>query len=74
MDRLTVCARRVCPGRYTADNTVWAAMALILSVFKITRARGEQGEEIAFEPSFSYGVTTYVQVVSSLACSRPCLG
>ncbi|KAG6370812.1 cytochrome P450 [Boletus reticuloceps] len=50
--------RRVCPGRYTADNSVWAAMVLILCTLKIAKARGEQGEELDFEPTFSYGVTT----------------
>lgn len=55
---LTLFVRRVCPGRYNADSSVWAAMVSILCAFKITKARGEQGEELEFEPSFSYGVTT----------------
>ncbi|KAF8123446.1 cytochrome P450 [Boletus edulis] len=50
--------RRVCPGRYNADNSVWIAIVLILCAFKIAKARGEQGEELDFEPTFNYGVTT----------------
>ena len=48
----------MCPGRYNADSSVWAAMVSILCALKITKALGEQGEELEFEPSFSYGVTT----------------
>ncbi|KAF8123450.1 cytochrome P450 [Boletus edulis] len=50
--------RRVCPGRYNADNSVWIATVLILCSLKIAKARGEQGEELDFEPTFSCGVTT----------------
>ncbi|KAG6370809.1 cytochrome P450 [Boletus reticuloceps] len=50
--------RRVCPGRYNADNSVWIAIVLILCALKIAKARGEQGEELDFEPTFSSGVTT----------------
>jgi len=50
--------RRVCPGRYNADNSVWIAIVLILYAFKIAKARGEQGEELDFEPTFNHGVTT----------------
>ncbi|KAN0093301.1 Cytochrome P450 [Tylopilus felleus] len=50
--------RRLCPGRYAADAAIWISMVLILSVFKITTARDERGEEVEFEPTFSYGVTT----------------
>ncbi|KAF8558411.1 cytochrome P450 [Imleria badia] len=49
--------RRVCPGRYAADSSVWAVMVSILYAFKITKALSEQGEELGFEPSFSHGVT-----------------
>jgi cytochrome P450 len=50
--------RRVCPGRYAADNSVWAAIVSILYALKITKALGEQGEELEFEPTFRVGVTT----------------
>ncbi|KAG8212997.1 cytochrome P450 [Butyriboletus roseoflavus] len=50
--------RRVCPGRYTADGSVWIAIVSILYAFKITKAIDEQGKEVDFEPTFSTGVTT----------------
>ncbi|KAN0093351.1 Cytochrome P450 [Tylopilus felleus] len=40
------------------DAAIWISMVLILSMFKITTAREERGEEVEFEPTFSYGVTT----------------
>ena len=56
----TLLVRRVCPGRYTADGSLWAAMVSILAVFKITKAVNERGEEVDFEPTFSHGVTLSV--------------
>lgn len=55
---LTLLVRRVCPGRYTADSSLWAAIVSILSAFRITKAIGKQGEQLDFEPTFSHGVTT----------------
>lgn len=54
----TLLVRRVCPGRYTADGSIWAAMVSILSAFKISKALDERGKELDFEPNFSTGVTT----------------
>ena len=50
--------RRICPGRYTADSSLWVAIVSILFAFNITKARNEHGEEIDFEPTFTYGVTS----------------
>jgi len=58
--------RRVCPGRYSADGSIWIGMALILSAFKITKALNERGEEIEFEPTFTYGL---VPVPEPFPCS-----
>jgi len=50
--------RRVCPGRYNADSSVWAAMTSILSAFKISKMLNEEGEEVGFEPTFTHGGLT----------------
>ncbi|KAF9239604.1 cytochrome P450 [Melanogaster broomeanus] len=50
--------RRVCPGRYTADASVWVAIASILSALNISKALDEEGNEIDFSPKFTYGVTS----------------
>ncbi|EIW83510.1 cytochrome P450 [Coniophora puteana RWD-64-598 SS2] len=50
--------RRVCPGRYLADNSIWLVMTSILSMFNISKAEGEYGEDIEVAPQWVSGVTT----------------
>ncbi|KAL0957067.1 hypothetical protein HGRIS_003164 [Hohenbuehelia grisea] len=38
--------RRICPGRYFADATVWATIACSLAVFDFAFAKDENGQEI----------------------------
>ncbi|KZT69378.1 cytochrome P450 [Daedalea quercina L-15889] len=38
--------RRVCPGRYFADDNIWLAAASIVATMAIRKARSENGEEI----------------------------
>lgn len=45
--------RRICPGRYFAQDAVWLAIAHILAVFKIERARDGDGKEIVPTPEFT---------------------
>ncbi|KAJ3574088.1 hypothetical protein NP233_g2007 [Leucocoprinus birnbaumii] len=44
--------RRVCPGRYLADSSMWLALAQILSAFIIQPKRDGQGQEVL--PSLDY--------------------
>jgi hypothetical protein len=39
-------ARRACPGRYFADQSLFLLVASILSVFKISPPRDEQGNQV----------------------------
>ncbi|KAG9310093.1 cytochrome P450 [Chiua virens] len=50
--------RRLCPGRHVADGSIWAAVISILWACKISKASNEKGEEVDFEPAFSYGFAT----------------
>ncbi|KAH7883314.1 cytochrome P450 [Phlebopus sp. FC_14] len=50
--------RRICPGRYNADATVWAAMTSILATLTISKARDDKGDEIEVNPQFTTGVTS----------------
>ncbi|PQE29333.1 cytochrome p450 protein [Rutstroemia sp. NJR-2017a WRK4] len=50
--------RRVCPGRYLADNGVWIAIATILHTLKIGKKRDSEGKEITPVPEISTGITT----------------
>ncbi|KAH9834665.1 cytochrome P450 [Rhodofomes roseus] len=47
--------RRICPGRQLADQTLWLAIATILTMFDIRRARDAQGNEITPEAVFVSG-------------------
>jgi len=38
--------RRICPGRYLADDSLWIAIATIIATITISRAIGEDGKEI----------------------------
>ena len=51
--------RRVCPGRYVADNALFLTIAQSLAVFKIEKFVGKDGKVV--EPEFKYepGVVTH---------------
>ncbi|EKM55770.1 uncharacterized protein PHACADRAFT_256631 [Phanerochaete carnosa HHB-10118-sp] len=44
--------RRICPGRYLADNMVWIAIVRILAVFDVGKARDADGNVV--EPSIEF--------------------
>ncbi|KAG5734865.1 O-methylsterigmatocystin oxidoreductase [Termitomyces sp. T112] len=50
--------RRICPGRYLADDSLWIAMATILATLSISKAIGADGKEITPELKFDLGVTS----------------
>ena len=37
---------RICPGRFLANATIWAAVASILSAFDVRKAKDTQGRDI----------------------------
>ncbi|KAF8840535.1 cytochrome P450 [Paxillus ammoniavirescens] len=47
--------RRICPGRHTADASMWIGMATMLATFHFAHAKDAQGNDIEFEPSFAHG-------------------
>ncbi|KAJ3484834.1 hypothetical protein NLI96_g5364 [Meripilus lineatus] len=48
--------RRICPGRFMAKDVLWMSIALILSVFRISKAMDDDGNEITPEQSFLPGL------------------
>ncbi|KAI6108175.1 cytochrome P450 [Pisolithus sp. B1] len=46
--------RRICPGRFFAVDSLWAAAAVILSAFRFEKARDAFGKEIEIEPVFRH--------------------
>ncbi|KAI0767313.1 CyP450 monooxygenase [Fomes fomentarius] len=51
--------RRICPGRYYAENGLFINTASLLHVFDLTPAIGEGGKPIKIEPQMSDGLVTY---------------
>lgn len=50
--------RRICPGRFLADNTVFLTVAQSLAVFRIGKAV-ENGVEVDVKPEFQPGVISH---------------
>ncbi|KAG1782160.1 cytochrome P450 [Suillus placidus] len=48
--------RRVCPGRWFAENSLWTATAAILAVLRIDHARDSNGDRIEVKPEITTGM------------------
>ncbi|KAJ7053961.1 cytochrome P450 [Mycena amicta] len=51
--------RRVCAGRYMAEETVWAAIVSILSTFDVAKAKDASGKEVDIPGGFSDGLIVH---------------
>ncbi|KAJ3485907.1 hypothetical protein NLI96_g4625 [Meripilus lineatus] len=51
--------RRICPGRFLAESSVWIVLATLLTVFDIRPAKDEQGSDIIPPEEFNTGLTRY---------------
>ncbi|KAF9223390.1 cytochrome P450 [Gyrodon lividus] len=51
--------RRICVGRHIADASVWSAIVLILAIFRITKCKDEQGNEVDVNPDWTAGITSH---------------
>jgi len=49
--------RRVCPGQYFADNSLWLVMTSMLAMFNISKARNDKGEETEPDPHWVSGIS-----------------
>ncbi|KAF8592280.1 cytochrome P450 [Ramaria rubella] len=47
--------RRICPGRYLAENTIFIAVSSILTLFTISHAKDADGKDIPIDVSFTSG-------------------
>ncbi|KAI6042938.1 cytochrome P450 [Pisolithus marmoratus] len=50
---------RICPGRFFADNALWAAAAMILSALRFEKARDASGKLIQVKPAFTSGQVSH---------------
>jgi cytochrome P450 len=48
--------RRVCPGRFFVENSLWTAAAAVLAVLRIDHARDSNGDKIEVKPAISTGM------------------
>ncbi|KZT21367.1 cytochrome P450 [Neolentinus lepideus HHB14362 ss-1] len=55
--------RRVCPGRHVADAAIWAAIALILAVFDVKKAKDKVGNDIDVPEVYNDGLTSQPSVI-----------
>jgi len=51
--------RRICPGRYVADASVWIAMVTILARLRIEPEKDKEGKDIKVEPEWVTGLTCH---------------
>ncbi|KAG1894589.1 cytochrome P450 [Suillus fuscotomentosus] len=51
--------RRICPGRWFADNGLWSAAAAILAVLRIDHAKDSNGDRIDVKPEFITGLVIH---------------
>ncbi|KAG1739608.1 cytochrome P450 [Suillus lakei] len=62
--------RRRCPGRYTADASVWSAIVTMLATMEFSSAKDDQGNVIQFTPQFTTGLTQYLVFLYHSILSR----
>jgi len=53
--------RRICPGRYMAENSIFIAIASILHMFNISKAVDEDGNPIPVEACWVPGFTVRLE-------------
>ncbi|KAG1876679.1 cytochrome P450 [Suillus subalutaceus] len=51
--------RRICPGRWFAENSLWTAVSAILAVLRIDHAKDSNGDRIEVNPEFSTGLVVH---------------
>jgi cytochrome P450 len=51
--------RRICPGRWFVENSLWTAASAILAVLRIDHAKDLNGDRIEVKPEFSAGLVIH---------------
>ncbi|KAG2138826.1 cytochrome P450 [Suillus cothurnatus] len=51
--------RRICPGRWFVENSLWTAASAILAVLRIDHAKDSNGNRIEVKPEFSAGLVIH---------------
>ncbi|KAH7922164.1 cytochrome P450 [Leucogyrophana mollusca] len=48
--------RRICPGLYFADRSMWAAVVTVLASLRLAKAKDPDGREVEVRPDFTTGL------------------
>ena len=58
--------KRICPGRHFVDATIFIVISSVLSVFKVTKAKDENGHDIPVKAAVTAdrGVVMWVRVLT----------
>lgn len=59
--------KRICPGRYLVEATLFVVAASVLSVFNVTKARDEKGHEIPVSPAMQSDAISRCFVLAAYA-------
>ncbi|KAF8874735.1 cytochrome P450 [Infundibulicybe gibba] len=51
--------RRICPGQYLSDNSLFCTISAVLSVFSVSPALDEHGNPSPIQPEMTTGVISY---------------
>ncbi|KAL1753007.1 cytochrome P450 [Schizophyllum commune] len=61
--------RRICPGRFLGEASVFLGIATLLHVFKFDKAKGENGEEITVNPEDAKYISGTASHPDKILCS-----
>ncbi|KAF8557325.1 cytochrome P450 [Imleria badia] len=53
--------RRICPGRHTADASVWSGIVTMLATLNFNAAKDANGNDIEFEATFTTGIAHHTE-------------
>ncbi|KAF5354017.1 hypothetical protein D9756_007058 [Leucocoprinus leucothites] len=62
--------RRICPGRYFAENSIFILISHLLAVYDIRPGLDKDGKEIPIKPEMTNGILSYVSVIRCCKESR----
>ncbi|KAK1218843.1 hypothetical protein PQX77_018459 [Marasmius sp. AFHP31] len=62
--------RRICPGQYVAEASIWIQMALILACLRIEKKVDDQGRVVEPEVAFTTAIVSYVKPFEYKISSR----
>ncbi|KAG1723715.1 cytochrome P450, partial [Suillus paluster] len=51
--------RRICPGRWFAENILWTAAAAVLAVLRVDHAKDSNGDRIEVKPEYTTGMSIH---------------